>query len=103
MPGLCSISPENVTSCIRGYNLPKLQAVFWLCLQAAYGSVAQGFGTMPGSSTGYNPAAFAQAGMSPYGQSSNNVQSGQKRDSGYDQVSCLLCVSAPHDLRTHIV
>lgn len=65
---------------------------FLLHLQAAYGSVAQGFGAMPGSSSGYNPAAFAQAGMSPYGQSNNNVQSGQKRDSGYDQVSCLLCI-----------
>lgn len=46
---------------------------------------------MPGTSTGYSPAAFAQAGMSPYAQAPNNMQSGQKRDSTYDQVSeCLL-------------
>ena len=49
---------------------------------------------MPGNSTGYSPAAFAQAGMSPYGQSSNNGHSGQKRDSGYDQVSYIVCTGA---------
>ncbi|KAL3159657.1 hypothetical protein ABBQ38_010066 [Trebouxia sp. C0009 RCD-2024] len=55
--------------------------------QAAYGSVPQAFGAMPGTSTGYSPAAFAQAGMSPYAQATNNLQSGQKRDSAYDQTN----------------
>jgi len=55
-------------------------------VQAAYNSVAQGFGAMPGTSGGYGQAAFAQAGM-PYGQTVNNFQSGQKRDAGYDQAS----------------
>lgn len=64
-----------------------------LGLQAAYGSVPQAFGAMPGTSTGYSPAAFAQAGMSPYAQATNNLQSGQKRDSAYDQVSSLLFLS----------
>ena len=40
---------------------------------------------MPMTSGGYGQAAFAQAGMSPYGQTANNFQSGQKRDAGYDQ------------------
>ena len=40
---------------------------------------------MPMTSGGYGQAAFAQAGMSPYGQTVNNFQSGQKRDGGYDQ------------------
>lgn len=57
--------------------------------QAAYGSAAQGFGAMPGTSNGYGQAGFAQGGMSPYGQSTSNFQSGQKRDSGYDQVSWM--------------
>ncbi len=40
---------------------------------------------MPMTSGGYGQAAFAQAGMSPYGQTAINFQSGQKRDAGYDQ------------------
>ncbi len=56
-----------------------------LALQSAYNGVAQGFGSMPMTSGGYGQAAFAQAGMSPYGQTAINFQSGQKRDAGYDQ------------------
>ncbi|DBB09979.1 hypothetical protein WJX82_004569 [Trebouxia sp. C0006] len=55
--------------------------------QSAYNGVAQGFGSMPMTSGGYGQAAFAQAGMSPYGQTAINFQSGQKRDAGYDQAA----------------
>ncbi len=54
-------------------------------MQSAYNGVAQGFGSMPMTSSGYGQAAFAQAGISPYGQTANDFQSGQKRDAGYDQ------------------
>ena len=61
-----------------------------LALQSAYNGVAQGFESMPMTSGGYGQAAFAQAGMSPYGQAANNFQSGQKRDAGYDQARVIL-------------
>ena len=57
-------------------------------VQAAYSSVAQGFGAMPGTSSGYGQA-YAQAAL-PFGQSVNSFQAGQKRDAGYDQASLIL-------------
>ena len=66
-------------------------------MQAAFTGAAQGFGGMAGGSSGYGQAGFAQAGMSPYGQSANSFQAGQKRDSGYDQVSGVSW--AAHTLR----
>jgi len=54
---------------------------------------------MPMTNGGYGQAAFAQAGMSPYGQTAINFQSGQKRDAGYDQARvtmftmCVVTVS----------
>ena len=69
--------------------MAQLAQEVW-AVQAAFNGVAQGFGVMPMASTGYGQAAFGQAGMSPYGQTGNSMQSGQKRDAGYDQARSTL-------------
>ena len=56
---------------------------------------------MTGTSSGYSQGAFAQAGL-PYGQAANNFQSGQKRDSGYDQARLVLCTKLI-DLCNHAI